>query len=200
MYHEVWHKWTSQLVYGMQLNKWHQEIKHFLIDDAIGFIGPHHYPVVSWFIWSQLLPRHLLQRSCPRRKMSQFRLFGHAMKQRSFELHGIIRNDSITSTAVWATGEGVASVFQQKQRVGAKLSLPVRSLAYQLCPGSLFTNRRTSYRNISWSLEANSLGLTLLITLNLDRHLGSNAAEMPVKSQSDTIIVTSKLAASRHSE
>ena len=38
---------------------------------------------------------------------------------------------------------------------------------------------------------------TLPIALKFDRHLGSNAAELPVKFQSDTIIITSNLAASR---
>ena len=35
------------------------------------------------------------------------------------------------------------------------------------------------------------------IALKFDRHLGSTAAEMPVKFQSDTIIITPNLAASR---
>ena len=38
---------------------------------------------------------------------------------------------------------------------------------------------------------------TFRIARKFDRHLGSNAAEMPVKSQSNTIIITSNLAASR---
>ena len=35
------------------------------------------------------------------------------------------------------------------------------------------------------------------IVLRCDRHLGSSAAEMPAKFQSDTIIITSKLPVSR---
>ena len=39
--------------------------------------------------------------------------------------------------------------------------------------------------------------LTFLTALKFDRHLGSSVAEMPVKFQSDTIIITSNLAGSR---
>ena len=58
---------------------------------------------------------------------------------------------------------------------------------------------RTSYRKISWSLEAARFGFRLFLSL---RNLTSNsagrcAAELPVKCRSDTIIVTSNLAASR---
>ena len=56
---------------------------------------------------------------------------------------------------------------------------------------------RTSYRRISWSLEAERFGFRLPIALKFDRHLGSSAAEMPVKLQRDTIIITSNLVASR---
>ena len=41
---------------------------------------------------------------------------------------------------------------------------------------------------------------TFPIALKFDRHLGSNATEMPVKFQSDTVIVISNLGASRHHE
>ena len=57
---------------------------------------------------------------------------------------------------------------------------------------------KTSYRKISWSLEAAKFVFRLFpIALKLDNHLGSNAAEMPVKFQNDTIIITPNLAASR---
>ena len=55
---------------------------------------------------------------------------------------------------------------------------------------------RTSYRKISWSLKSRSREVrvqTFPIALKLDRHIGSNAAQMPVKFQSDTIMITSNL-------
>ena len=57
----------------------------------------------------------------------------------------------------------------------------------------------TSYRKISWSLEATRFGFKLFQSLwNLTgMHLGSSAAEMTVKFQSDTIIITSNLGALR---
>ena len=54
---------------------------------------------------------------------------------------------------------------------------------------------KTSYRKISWSLEAARWGFKLFQLLwNL---AGSAAAEVPVKFQSDTTIATSNLVASR---
>ena len=50
---------------------------------------------------------------------------------------------------------------------------------------------QTFYRNVSWCLE------TVPIALKLDRHIGSSTAEMPVKFQSDMIIITSNSTASR---
>ena len=54
---------------------------------------------------------------------------------------------------------------------------------------------RTSYREISWSLEAARLDVRIIITLNFDRHLGSSAAEMPIKFQGDSKSITPNLAA-----
>ena len=58
---------------------------------------------------------------------------------------------------------------------------------------------RTSYRKISWSLETARFSFRLFQALwNLTpMHIGSSAAEMTVKFQSHTIIITSNLAASR---
>ena len=56
---------------------------------------------------------------------------------------------------------------------------------------------KTSYYKISWSLEVARFGFRLLIALKFDRHLGSNAAEIPVRFQRETIIITLNLAASR---
>ena len=54
---------------------------------------------------------------------------------------------------------------------------------------------KTSNRMISWSLEATKFGFGLFKSLwNL---AGTCAAEMPVKFQSDAIIITPNLAASR---
>ena len=55
---------------------------------------------------------------------------------------------------------------------------------------------KTSYRTISWSLEAARFGFKLSQALKFDRHLGSCAADMHLKFQSDTIIITSNLPAS----
>ena len=55
---------------------------------------------------------------------------------------------------------------------------------------------RTSYRKIPWSLEAARFGFKRFqISLKFGRHLG--ATEMPAKFHSDTISITSNLAASR---
>ena len=51
---------------------------------------------------------------------------------------------------------------------------------------------------ISLSIEAARLGCRFFpIALTFDRHLGSDATEVPVKFQSDTVIITSNLAASK---
>ena len=41
---------------------------------------------------------------------------------------------------------------------------------------------------------------TFQIALTFDRHLSGSAAEMPVKCQSDTVIITPNFAASKHHE
>ena len=58
-------------------------------------------------------------------------------------------------------------------------------------------SRRVSYRKISWSLEAARFGFRLTIALQIDGYLRNSAAEMPVKFQSDTIIIIPNLGASR---
>ena len=56
---------------------------------------------------------------------------------------------------------------------------------------------KKSYRKISWSLEAARFGFKLFaIALKFGRYLGSAAAEVPVKCQTDTTIATSNLVAS----
>ena len=58
-------------------------------------------------------------------------------------------------------------------------------------------NARTSYRRISSILEAAGFRFRLFsIALKFDRHLGSSAAQMPVRLQSDTISITTNLAVS----
>ena len=56
-------------------------------------------------------------------------------------------------------------------------------------------NGKTSYRQISWSLEA--ARLDVIVALKFDRHLGSAAAEVPVKFQSYWESLNPNLAASR---
>ena len=57
---------------------------------------------------------------------------------------------------------------------------------------------RTSDRKISRSLEATKFVFRLSqIALKLDRHLGSIAVEMPIKFETDAIIITSNIAATR---
>ena len=56
---------------------------------------------------------------------------------------------------------------------------------------------KTSYRQISWSLEAARLGVIIIVALWNRRHLGSAAADVPVKFQSDWKSLNPNLAASR---
>ena len=56
---------------------------------------------------------------------------------------------------------------------------------------------KTSYREISWSLEAASLDVIMLVSLKFDRHLDSTATEVQVKFQSDWTIVNTNFAALR---
>ena len=57
---------------------------------------------------------------------------------------------------------------------------------------------KTSCRRISWSLKSREIGsLNYHIALKFDWHLGSSAAEVPVKSQSDWTVINSNLTASR---
>ena len=56
---------------------------------------------------------------------------------------------------------------------------------------------RTSYRKISWSLEAEIGVSNCLIALKVDRHPDSTAVGEPVKFRSNTLIPTTNLADSR---
>ena len=56
---------------------------------------------------------------------------------------------------------------------------------------------KTTYRQISWSLEAARLDVNDRIALKFDRHLGSDAVEVAVKFQSDWKSLNQNLAASR---
>ena len=56
---------------------------------------------------------------------------------------------------------------------------------------------KTPYCIISQSMEAQDLYLKLL---EIGKHIGSNAVDMPVQFQSDTIIQTTNLVASRFHE
>ena len=56
---------------------------------------------------------------------------------------------------------------------------------------------RTSYRKISWCFEAARFGLVFSNRYGIWQARGSNAAEVPVEYQSDKIIITFNLTASR---
>ena len=65
-------------------------------------------------------------------------------------------------------------------------------------PGPLFTKRADVLsQDVAKSRSGEIRVLTFPIALQFDRHLSGSAAEMPVKLQSDTIIITPNLAASR---
>ena len=67
-------------------------------------------------------------------------------------------------------------------------------------PGPLFIRRADILpQHIVKSLSRAIWVKAFPITLKFDRHIGNSAAEMPVKFQSDTIIITSNLAASSDS-
>ena len=73
----------------------------------------------------------------------------------------------------------------------------VRDAVPYITTQSLYSlSGRTSYLKISWSLEAARFGFILLNSLKFDRHIDRGAAEIPIKFQSVTIIITSNLAAS----
>ena len=57
--------------------------------------------------------------------------------------------------------------------------------------GPVSISEKTSFRKISYSLEATR------VALKFDRHIGSTAVEVPVKFQSDRTILNTNLAASR---
>ena len=71
------------------------------------------------------------------------------------------------------------------------------SLSFTRSRASILSGK-TSYHQISWSLEAARLDAIMIVSLwNLTRHLESVAAEMPVKFQSDWKSIIPNLAASR---
>ena len=65
-----------------------------------------------------------------------------------------------------------------------------------LSVGQYSLSCKTYYRQISWILEAARLFYNDHIALKCDRHLGSAAAEMPVKFQSDWKSLNPNLATS----
>ena len=65
----------------------------------------------------------------------------------------------------------------------------------QFCPGPVFTKRTVILPQDL--VKSRSRFLNFLIALKFDKHLGNSAAETPVEFQSDTIIITSNLVASR---
>ena len=65
-------------------------------------------------------------------------------------------------------------------------------------PGPLFTKPTDALpQNLVKSRSREIQVYNYPIVLTFDKHIGSNSAEMPVKIQSNTIIITSNLAASR---
>ena len=74
----------------------------------------------------------------------------------------------------------------------------VRVVRPVLEPGPLCTKRQHVLpQNLVKSRSHEIPVYTFPITLKFNRHLGSSTAEKPVKFQSDTIIITSNLVASR---
>ena len=65
---------------------------------------------------------------------------------------------------------------------------PIRSWSDAIYLGRhpVSISEKTTYRKISWSLEA--ARFVFRIALKFDRHFGSIAADVPVKFQSDTTI------------
>ena len=74
----------------------------------------------------------------------------------------------------------------------------VSEMGLNMLPGPLFIEQTDVLsQDLVKSRSREIRILTFLIAIKYDRHLGSRAAEMPVKFQIDTIIMTSNLAASR---
>ena len=98
----------------------------------------------------------------------------------------------------------MSCVVGMTQSVLMRLIYPYSSRLFQdtlqsdVILGLFSLSGRTFYRKISRSIEDARFGFGIFsITLEFDRRLGSNAAEMPVKFESDTIIITSSHAGSR---
>ena len=66
------------------------------------------------------------------------------------------------------------------------------------CQGPVSISEKMSIRKIAIKSRSYEIGtLNCRIALKFDRHIGSNAAEVPVKFQSDRKILNTNLAASR---
>ena len=71
-------------------------------------------------------------------------------------------------------------------------------LKFRLCQGLYSLRGRTTYRRISWSLEAARFWFKLCQSLwNFTGTFGSRAVEIPVTCQNDMIIITASPGASR---
>ena len=82
-----------------------------------------------------------------------------------------------------------------RSHVRADIDLTLLKRALYFGRGFDSLSVRMSYRKISW--KPRDSGLDFSNRSEIDRHLGIHAAEMPAKLWSDTIIITSKLTASR---
>ena len=100
-----------------------------------------------------------------------------------------------THTEHWNTWNTCHILMDQISKDPAPM--PPQYVDYTFILGIYSLSRWTSYRRISQSLEAAGFGW---IALKFDRHLDSRAAEMPVKFQSHTNIITSDLVATRFHE
>ena len=79
-----------------------------------------------------------------------------------------------------------------------KTKPPLTRSCLDLIPGPLFTKQTDVLPQDLVKFRGREIPVqTVSIALKFDRHLDSSAAEMPVKFQSDAIIITSNLAASR---
>ena len=114
-------------------------------------------------------------------------------------------SQSVSQSVGQSVRSGQVSQVCQVSQVSQSVRVTSRPLGQLYdCPnaneatlGLYSLSRQMPYCKISRSLEAARFRFKLFqIALKFDMHLGSSAAEMPVKFQSDTIIIMSNIAAS----
>ena len=100
---------------------------------------------------------------------------------------------SLPMTAMHGEDQAVLYTVEVELNLESDCNYEIRHCYFnKMCTQGFYSlSGRTSCRKISWSLEIRIQ--TFLIALKFDRQLSSSAGEMPVKFQSDTIIITSNL-------